>query len=176
MNLHEEITKLQTATKRGELPREVRLIRIEELTETYFAKTGELPDAKALERLADLCLYEELTDPNEHKVMHNEYPILSETQIARRQEGKHTRKNDNPKIEVPFSIASNVGVDGRNHNMPTRRERSDRENSLVDKEARSINLEIKKAYNAFVNGKTSGLFTVNISTGLKTLGGDVYER
>jgi len=70
--LHEIITELQQATKRGEMRRELRLVKIEALTEGYFAKTGEMPDAVALERLADLCLYEELTDDDEHKVSRNE--------------------------------------------------------------------------------------------------------
>jgi hypothetical protein len=149
MNLHEEITKLQAATKRGELPRELRLVKIEQLTEEYFAKTGEMPDGTALEKLADLCLYEELTDDDRMKVRNNEYPFLSDTQLARRQEGKHARKQDNPNIEVPLGIAGNYGVDGRTHDYPTRRVRSERENRFVDKEARIRNKERKKAYDEF---------------------------
>jgi hypothetical protein len=147
--LHEDITELQRATKRGEMPRELRLVKIEALTEGYFAKTGEIPDEITLERLSDLCLYEELSDPDEHKVARNEYPILSETQIARRQEGKHQRKNDNPKIEVPLGIAENYGTDGKVHDYPTRRVRSERENRFVDKEARIRNKERKNRYAEF---------------------------
>lgn len=148
MNLHEEITKLQTATKRGELPREVRLVKIEALTEEYYAKTGELPDGKALERLADLCLYEELTDDDRMKVRNNEYPFLSETQLARRQEGKHVRK-DGVSGEVPLTAADSVGIDGRNHSVPKRRERNTRENRFVDKEAKIRNKERKEKYDEF---------------------------
>jgi hypothetical protein len=147
--LHEAITELQAETKRGELPRELRLVKIEALTEDYYAKAGEMPDAVALERLADLVLYEELTDPDEHKVSRNEYPFLSDTQIARRQEGKHARKNDNPKIEVPLGIAENYGVDGKIHDYPTRRQRSERENRFVDKEARIRNKDRKHNYVEF---------------------------
>jgi hypothetical protein len=147
--LHEEITQLQQATKRGEMPREVRLGRIEALAEEYFAKAGEMPDGVALERMSDLCLWEELTDPDEHKVSRNEYPFLSETQIARRQEGKHSRKTDNPKIEVPLGIAENYGVDGKTHDYPTRRQRSERENRFVDKEAKARNKARREKYTEF---------------------------
>lgn len=147
--LHEAITQLQLATKRGELPRGLRLVKIEQLTEDYFAKTGEMPDGVALERLADLCLYEELTDDNEHKVTHNEYPILSDTQIARRREGKHARKTDNPKIEVPLKVAESFGIDGRTYDIPSRRVRSERENRFVDKEAKIRNKERKRRYEEF---------------------------
>jgi hypothetical protein len=147
--LHADITELQTATKRGELPREVRLGMIEGLTEGYFAKTGEMPDAVALERLADLCLYEELTDDDRMKVRNNEYPFLSNEQLARRQEGKHKRKDDNPNIEVPLGIAENYGADGLVHSYPTRRQRSERENRFVDKEARIRNKERRDKYTEF---------------------------
>jgi hypothetical protein len=137
--LHEDITELQKATKRGELPREVRLVKIEHLTEGYYAKTGEMPDGVALERLADLCLYEELTDPNIHKVAHNEYPFLSEHQFDRR---------DNRESAVGDAL-DNSASDGRRHTKPTRRSRSDYENRLVDKKAKIRNKERKKVYNEF---------------------------
>lgn len=102
-----------------------------------------------LVKLADLLLFEELTDPDEHKVAHNEYPILSEIQLARRREGKHKRTESNPKVEVPYSVASNIGADGRDHGLPTRRKRSDREDVFVNKEARSRNAERKRKYDEF---------------------------
>lgn len=139
MNLHEEITKLQTATKRGELPREVRLVKINDLIEEYFAERGEMPDAVALERLSDLILFEELTDSNVHKVAHNEYPFLSEYQFDRR---------DNRESAVGDAI-DNSASDGRAHNKPTRRTRSDYENRFVDKKAKIRNKERKQKYNEF---------------------------
>lgn len=147
-NLHEGITQLQQATKCGEMPREVRLGRINALTEEYWQATGEWPDAVTLERLANLCLYEELTDTDEHKVSRNEYPILSETQIARRQEGKHVR-NSGLKGEVPIKAADSIGADGRNYSMPKRRERNTRENRFIDKEAKIRNKERKQRYHEF---------------------------
>jgi hypothetical protein len=145
--LHEEITKLQRSTKRGEIPREARIVKIEELTERYYEKTGEMPDGVALERLADLCLYEELTDDDRMKVRNNEYPFLSETQLARRQEGLHARGGTSG--EVPLAAAESVGTDGRSYGIPTRRERNSRENRFVDKEARSRNKERKHKYAEF---------------------------
>jgi hypothetical protein len=145
--LHEEITKLQRSTKRGELPREARIVKIEELTEEYFTKAGEMPDSTALERLADLILLEELTDNDRMKVRNNEYPFLSETQIARRQEGVHARGGTSG--EVPLAAAESVGTDGKSYGVPTRRERNSRENRFVDKEARSRNKERKHKYAEF---------------------------
>jgi hypothetical protein len=138
---------MQRATKQGALPRELRLVKIEKLTEEYFAKTGEMPDAIALERLSDLCLYEELTDSDRMKVRNNEYPFLSETQMARRQEGLHARGGTSG--EVPLSAADSLGSDGRNYGIPTRRERNSRENRFVDKEAKIRNKERKQKYMEF---------------------------
>jgi hypothetical protein len=145
--LHEAITEMQKSTKRGELPREVRLGKIEQLTEDYFAKTGEMPDSTALERMADLCLYEELTDNDRMKVRNNEYPFLSETQLARRQEGLHARGGTSG--EVPLSAADSIGTDGKSYGTPTRRERNSRENRFVDKEAKIRNKDRKHRYTEF---------------------------
>lgn len=139
MNLQDEITKLQTATKRGELPRELRLVKVEQLTEEYFAKTGEMPDGSALEKLADLLLYEELTDSNPDKMTANEYPFMSEYQFDRR---------DNRESSVGEAI-DNSAADGRKHARPTRRNRSDYENKFVDKKARIRNKERKQRYHEF---------------------------
>jgi hypothetical protein len=137
--LHEAITQLQQATKRGEMPREVRLGRIEALAEEYFAKAGEMPDAVALERMSDLILYEELTDMNPDKMTSEEYPIMSEHQFDRR---------DNRESVVGAEI-ENSPADGRKHLKPTRRVRSDYENKFVNKKAKIRNKERKKAYNDF---------------------------
>jgi hypothetical protein len=137
--LHEDITQLQADTKRGELPREVRIGKINTLIEDYFGKTGEMPDGIALERLSDLILYEELTDSDRMKVRNNEYPILSEYQFDRR---------DNVVSTVGDDI-ENSPSDGRKHLKPTRRSRSDYENKFVNKKAKIRNKERKHAYNEF---------------------------
>jgi hypothetical protein len=142
--LHEDITQLQQATKRGELPREVRLVKIEALTEDYYANTGEMPDAVALERLADLCLYEELTDPNPDKMTAEEYPIMSETQKARRQEGRHVKKESQRK-EVSFEATGTIGTDRIDYRRPTRKVNEE----LRDKKEKSRNAERRRKYNEF---------------------------
>jgi hypothetical protein len=137
--LHEAITQLQQATKRGEMPREVRLGRLEALAEEYFAKAGEMPDGVALERMADLCLWEELTDTNEHKISQTEYPFLSERQYDRR---------DSREVKSKYDMDGNA-LDGRNHGIPTRRERSGYENRFIDKKAKIRNKERKRTYDTF---------------------------
>jgi hypothetical protein len=137
--LHEDITQLQAATKRGELPRELRLVKIEALAEEYFASAGEWPDSVALERLSDLCLYEELTDDDRMKVRNNEYPFLSEHQFDRR---------DNVESAVGSEIDGSP-ADGRKHSKPIRRVRSDYENKFVNKKAKIRNKERKKQYVEF---------------------------
>jgi hypothetical protein len=58
---------------------------LERLTEWYYEKTGEMPDGIALERMSDLCLYEDLNNPSLTKMQDEEYPIMSERQFDRRQ-------------------------------------------------------------------------------------------
>lgn len=136
--LHEDITQLQQATKRGEMPRELRLVKIEAMVEEYFAKVGEMPDDKAVERLSDLCLYEELTDTDRMKVRNNEYPFFSETQFEERR-----------MAEASFKLSEEHGVDGRSHKPPTRRERTKRDIKFIDKHAKVRNKERKKVYQEF---------------------------
>jgi hypothetical protein len=136
--LHEVITELQRATKQGALPRELRLVKIEELTEEYFAKTGEMPDNIALERLSDLCLYEELSDTHPDKVTRTEYPFFSETQFEERR-----------KVEASFKLSEEQGVDGRNYKPPVRRERTKRDIKFIDKHAKIRNKERKQRYHEF---------------------------
>jgi hypothetical protein len=138
-DFNEIIADIRRRTKAGELPREVRIAVIDEAVETWFRETGEMPDAKQLERLADLILHEELTDNNEHKVSQTEYPILSERQFERR---------DNREVKSAGDMEGNA-VDGRNHMPPTRRKRSDYENGVVDKKAKIRNTERKKRYKEF---------------------------
>lgn len=137
--LHEDITKLQAATKRGEFPRDLRIEKVEQLAEDYYRLAGEIPDAVSLERLADLILYEELTDMNEHKVSQTEYPFLSEHQFDRR-EGKE--------IATGKRMDMNA-ADGGKHEKPDRRVRNGYENLLIDKRARSRNKERRQKYNEF---------------------------
>jgi hypothetical protein len=149
--LHEIITRLQADTKAGELPREPRLSRIDALIEEYLFLTGEMPDAVALERLADLILYEELTDSNEHKISQTEYPFLSERQFDRR---------DNREVKSKYDMDGNA-LDGRNHGIPTRRERTGYENRFVDKKAKIRNKERKKTYDQFTKVQPVHVWNIN---------------
>ncbi|MCY7967735.1 hypothetical protein MOB49_11590 [Bacillus haynesii] len=167
--LHEMITELQQRTKAGELDRIERIEEITALADAYYDSVGEHPDSTALERMANLVIYEELSDSHPDKMTREEYPIMSETQLSRRKEGKHRKKEANYRIEVPFKLAENVGVDGKNYALPVRRERSLRENMAVDEQAKSRNKELRKRYNDFINGRTPGQFTVNIATGEKII-------
>ncbi|MCI4129449.1 hypothetical protein MMJ47_18455 [Bacillus haynesii] len=167
--LHEMITELQQRTKAGELDRIQRIEEITALADAYFDAVGEHPDSIALERMANLVIYEELADSHPDKMTREEYPIMSETQLSRRREGKHRKKEANYRIEVPFKLAENIGINGRNYDLPVRRERSLRENMAVDEQARSRNKERRKRYIDFINGRSPGQFTVNIATGEKTI-------
>lgn len=142
-------------------------------------------DANSVGRLANILMHEELTNSNPDKMTSEEYPIMSDYQLARRQHGKHRKKakaNDLPtRMEVPLSWAENYGHDGKNYSYPTRRQRDDYENEWIDEESLSKNEEIREKYNAFVKGKlirdgrrvrrvfSKGLFTVDIETGNKTI-------
>ncbi|MCO0597392.1 hypothetical protein NGI46_07915 [Peribacillus butanolivorans] len=138
--LHEDITKLQAATKRGEFPRELRMEKVEELTESYYRLAGEMPDGVALERLTDLILHEELTDMNEHKVSQTEYPFLSEHQFDRR---------ENKEVATGGDRMNMNAADGGKHEKPDRRQRNSYENLLIDRKARSRNKERRQKYNEF---------------------------
>ena len=65
---------------------------------------GELPEPKQLERLADLLLYEELSNTHPDKMAREEYPIMSEHQLSRRHSG-----------EVSMKVAEEYGSDRRNY-------------------------------------------------------------
>lgn len=136
--LNDKIDDIRARTKAGNLPREERITEVDRAIEEYFAKTGNMPDDKALERLADLLLYEELTDAHPDKVAREEYPFFSESQFDERH-----RK------EASFKLAEEQGADGRNHKPPVKRVRSNYENRLVDKKAKSRNKERKQIYTEF---------------------------
>lgn len=128
--------------------RPVRLKAIEALIEAYIIARDERPEPAQLDRLATLCLYEEVTDPSRMKMRDNEYPIMSDEQKARRQEGKHSR-GSTVSGEVPLGAADSTGVDGKSYGIPTKRMRNKRENNFVDKESKSRNMERKKVYGEF---------------------------
>lgn len=87
-----QIDELWAQTKAGNLPRGARFEAIERLTEEYAAANGKRPPVNALDRLATLCLYEEITDPNEHKMTHEDEPVLSDRQYDRRKKREWWRE------------------------------------------------------------------------------------
>lgn len=107
--LNARINELWTATKRGDLPRQARFAAIEQLTEEYIEATDRRPDPAMLDRLATLCLYEEITDPHPDKMARDEYPIMSDTQ-------EEERHDD----EVSIKWAESVATDGRDYAKQTR--------------------------------------------------------
>lgn len=126
----EAINDLWAQTKTGKLPRDERFKAVEKLTDEYIASTGERPEPEALDRLATLCLFEEVTDATPWKTKNTEYPVHS----PRQQE--EIEKNEANCAPPPA---------GR---KPTRRKRSDFENTVVNK-TKTRNEERRKAYRDF---------------------------
>lgn len=105
-----KIDELWAQTKTGNLPREARFAAIERLTDEYITATGKRPEPAQIDRLATLCLYEEVTDGRLNKMEVEERPILSDRQQERRHGSEASEK-----------WAQDYGVDGRNHRPSTRR-------------------------------------------------------
>ncbi|MEK4970696.1 hypothetical protein MKX29_24130 [Cytobacillus sp. FSL R7-0696] len=146
---NERVNELWAQTKAGNLPRPSRFEAIEALTEQYYVANGKMPDAGALDRLATLCLYEEVTDPHPDKMTRDEYPIMSDEQYARRTEGKHVKKGDFPKGEIALGAISNYGTDNRDHRPPIRAKRTVAEYLQVDYANKSRNKERQRKYREF---------------------------
>ena len=166
--LRQEIEAIRKETKAGRLPLVERLERIKRASDQYAIKHAEQYeaerlhaeehgterpfrplDAKLLEQLANLALYEDLTDKSQYKTRDTEYPFLSDLQLARRQTGANERNTGVQKGESPFKAAATIAMDGRNYATPTRRKRSAYEDLLRDENAQIRNKERKRKYNEF---------------------------
>lgn len=104
--------------------RQARIDEVKRLSDEYIESTGRVPDGRILERMTNVILHEELTDNDEHKMRHHEYPILSDSMYQRKtegQRGKSKRKDGLVLREVPLSQARNVGTDGNDYTLPQRR-------------------------------------------------------
>lgn len=101
-------------------PIEETIEDVRKVTDAYVEEVGERPGVTELDRMATLILNEEITDPSRMKMRDNEYPIMSDTQEARRKEGRHQRKGDSPSGEIPLSWSEEVGADGRDYRPQTR--------------------------------------------------------
>ncbi|MFB5690206.1 hypothetical protein [Bacillus cereus] len=118
--------------------RDVRAQEIKSLTDAYVGTVGERPEPKQLERLADLMLYEELSNTHPDKMAREEYPIMSDHQLSRRHSG-----------EVSMKVAEEYGSDKRCYKPPVRRKRTRKETWQIDREAKSRNEERWKVYREF---------------------------
>lgn len=102
---------------------EHRLVLSDLLVERYFEDTSETPAPYALDRLAHLISWDHMEgDTRKNKSAMEEYPILTETQLKRK-EGLNSRKTSYgvTNKEVPLNHAFNVGTDGREYTTPVRR-------------------------------------------------------
>jgi hypothetical protein len=145
---NEAIDALWTRTKAGLLPREARFKAIEEMTDKYIEASGKLPDTAQLDRLATLCLYEEVTDDTPYRIANTEYPIMGDRMFEERS-------------------ARNVPINARDKeherkSAGNRRQRSQYENANIDRTVRSENRARRKKHNDFINGKTAGVMRVVI--------------
>lgn len=105
----EYVSLLFYLAKRSKTTPEQRIDRVKVMTDSYVEHTGLRPDHPQLDRLATLILRDELTDKDRMKSRNNEYPILSDDQLERRQSE-----------EVSLVLAMEVGSDGRDYRPQTR--------------------------------------------------------
>lgn len=142
------ITSLREGDSEAISNRDVRAKEIKSLTDAYVASIGGRPELKQLERLADLLLYEELSNTHPDKMAREEYPIMSDHQLSRRHSG-----------EVSMKVAEEYGVDRRNYKPPVRRKRTRKETWQIDRDAKSRNEERRRAYREFTRVQAVKLLT-----------------
>jgi hypothetical protein len=106
----------------GSNPREVRMFLIDKMIDAYIEHTGKRPDGDALEKLTNVILHEELTDPRPDKMTIEEYPIMSERMYKVRTQGAERKKNKAGVVnyEVPLDRGENVATDGVDYTPHTR--------------------------------------------------------
>ncbi|SCN38412.1 Uncharacterized protein BC88300_02631 [Bacillus cytotoxicus] len=151
--------------------------RLERATVVDILSNYYTMDERSLKRLSDFLVNEELTDSHPDKMSREEYPFMSDTQLSRRVAGIHRKRDGKGILEVQIGLAENYGTDGRNYNRPLRRKRTFKENMYVDEQVLSRNKERRKKYSSFINGKTNGVYTVDLETGDKTVHDDKkYEE
>ncbi|PFZ38014.1 hypothetical protein COL77_26040 [Bacillus wiedmannii] len=129
--------------------RDICAKEIKSLTDAYVGTVGERPEPKQLERLADLLLYEELSNTHPDKMAREEYPIMSDYQLSRRHSG-----------EVSMKVAEEYGVDRRCYKPPVRRKRTRKETWQIDKEAKSRNEERRKVYREFTRVQSVRAYSI----------------
>ncbi|WP_051236109.1 hypothetical protein [Paenibacillus pinihumi] len=105
------------------------------LIDEYVAEVGGRPKPAQLERLTDYLLYEDLEGDRRTNKTTDEYPVLSERQLARRED-----------YEYSIDLADGYDTDGRNRTKPARRHRIAREERFVDKLSRQKNRARNEQY------------------------------
>jgi hypothetical protein len=115
-----------------------RMAKVSQITESYIQTTGIRPEPAQLDCLSALILYDDVMNPDSHKIKHNEYPILSDLQMDRRKYGGRG-EGSNMGGETSISEAEHVGADGRDYRYPNRRKRTIGELIYVDENARIRN-------------------------------------
>lgn len=116
-----------------------RITFVSLLVDDYVRDHGEVPPQKALEKLADYILYEELTNKARNKISAIEYPIMSERQLSRRYDHEYAE-----------SLADTYDGNGRNRAKPERRVRTSKERNTVDQEAKIRNRARAARYRKFI--------------------------
>lgn len=154
--------------------RETRMLLVAAIQKEYYGSHGEFnqrivdewyaagakgerpaavpADVKLMDRLTDIVLHEELVDEDPYKCEHNEYPIFSDTMMARRREGRRGTDDTNMGGETGLNVEgdgataemhSKTGVhlatDGKDYRRPIRRTRSMSELLHVDSVAKIRN-------------------------------------
>lgn len=115
--------------------RDERMTAVQALIDEYVAVIGERPDGTTIEQLTDYILFEELEGDMRTDKINDEYPILSERQMARRFER-----------ECGLEVAENYDTEGRNRATPIRRRRTAKESRFVDKLAQMKNRKRSAQY------------------------------
>jgi hypothetical protein len=82
-------------------PTEDLIMQVQEITDAYVEQTGKRPKASQLDRLADVILTADLTDPNPHKMKHNDAPTMSDRQLTRRLEREWSQNDWNMDTKTP---------------------------------------------------------------------------
>lgn len=157
------IKDIRKRTKAGVLPLEQRMSFIEQATTQYAVEhakaydiavaSGKIPpinykDVHLLQELADLVLYEDLTDATPYKIHNTEYPFMN----ARMSEDRAARD----------TVIGAADKESERLSVGYRRARSVYENAFMDRTVRAQNKERRKKYRDFVNGKTEGVLHVVI--------------
>lgn len=174
-----KVNSIIERTRNGELPLEKRIAEAKLAVDEYSlrhaeaveiaqwrenkraeqkgGKPRELPisylDANLIERLTNAILHEDLTNMHPDKMTREDYPIMSETQLARRREGKHVEKGKFAKGEVPIGAAALHGTDGKDHRTPKRRPLTTKEAIAVDYESKSRNKARQRKYREFTKAQ-----------------------